>query len=729
MSDNLHDTFEEGIRDNAGHLALAGALLAHSQRKQQLQSLEASRQHQAQIAKTEAQRLEIEKQRLELEKLKQQAEKDEKEAVRLLRVMMAEVGLALDSFMSRGELKGSPKGPRRDYLMALLLSKLALVRSRSGSLNDLNDIKELARLEELSEDLLSKHFADADPLQVTRAKWHQLQDWMKGVDQLEKDVQQACAVVPDPTAVQLPAKAELGNRQRKLEEFASALSDRLNDHVSHLPADAAVNGVLNPELAEQAQLEDLIAGKQARRADAFANRWKRVNAGLLESVNASIAKLRQWQDKQAEHQQALQTLATELEQGRLGEAKAISSTLGQVRFAGLDYKPVQNHKALQGACSGLAAAKRGAAARKVNELRVLYPQASIQSELGQLLQRHQKRASGERIKALILVVFLMGLSAGFAKVMVDNHREGLRLAAEADAKAEAERKERERLAAEADAKAEAERKERARLAAEAKAKAEADRRELPQKLQATTAGAQVNLLLTDAVAQSFALIPAGRFTMGSASSEVDRSSDESQVEVSLSQPFWLAKTEVTQAQWEAVMGSNPSEFKGPNLPVENVSWEDAQAYLTKLNEKGVLPDGWKFALPTEAQWEYACRAGEKGPYSGGTLDEVGWYGDNSGTQTHEVGQKKPNAWGLHDMHGNVWEWCADWYEDTLKGGSDPAGPSSGVDRVLRGGSWFSGGSWLFSVATRCRAAFRFWHYPGIRLNDLGFRPALVPSGK
>ena len=715
MSDdwNLHDAVEDGIRDNAGHLALAGALFAHSQRRQQLQSLEASRQHQAQIAKTEAQRLEIEKQRLGLEKLKQQAEKHEKEAVRLLRVMMAEVGAEFDGLSSRGQLKGSPKGPRREYAMAVLMSKLELVRSRSSSLSDLNDLKELSRLENLAQDLVAKHFADANPLQVTRAKWHQLQDWMKGVDQLEKDVQQACAVVPDPTAVQLPAKAELETLQRKLDEFAAALVGRLNDHVSLLPADAAANGVLNPELAEQAQLEDLIAGKQASRADAFANRWKRANADLSQSVNASIAKLRQWQDKQAEHQQALLTLAMDLEQGRLSEAKANSNTLGQVRFAGLDYKPVQDHEALQGACSGLAAAKRGAAARKVHELRLLYPQASMQSELGKLLQRHQKRASAEKIKALVLAVVLIGLVAGFAKLMEDNHREGLRIAAEAKAESE-------RLAAEAKTKAEAEQKERARLAAEAKAKAEADRRELTQKLQATTAGAQVNLLLTDAVAQSFALIPAGRFTMGSASSEVDRSSDESQVEVSLSQPFWLAKTEVTQAQWEAVMGSNPSEFKGPNLPVENVSWEDAQAYLTMLNEKGVLPDGWKFALPTEAQWEYACRAGEKGPYSGGTLDEVGWYGDNSGNQTHEVGQKKPNAWGLHDMHGNVWEWCADWYEDTLKGGADPAGPSSGDHRVYRGGSWDL-------VASDCRAANRHRYDPGHRYNLLGFRPALVPS--
>jgi formylglycine-generating enzyme required for sulfatase activity len=213
----------------------------------------------------------------------------------------------------------------------------------------------------------------------------------------------------------------------------------------------------------------------------------------------------------------------------------------------------------------------------------------------------------------------------------------------------------------------------------------------------------------------------GSFTMGSSSNEEGHSSDENQVEVTLSQPFWLAKTEVTQAQWEAVMGSHPSEFKGPNLPVENVSWEDAQAFIAKLNEKQIFPQGWKFALPTEAQWEYACRAGEKGPYSGGNLDEVGWYDGNSGSQTHEVAKKKPNALGLYEMHGNVYEWCSDWYEDTLKGGIDPVGPPSSVDRVVRGGSWDSGASF-------CRAAYRRRHsHPGFRLNLMGFRPALVPS--
>ncbi len=253
---------------------------------------------------------------------------------------------------------------------------------------------------------------------------------------------------------------------------------------------------------------------------------------------------------------------------------------------------------------------------------------------------------------------------------------------------------------------------------EGRAKAEAERRELTQKLQATTAGSQVNLPLTDTLAQAFALIPAGSFTMGNPSSEKGRSGDECQVEASLSKPFWLAKTEVTQAQWEAVIGGNPSFFKGPNLPVENVSWEDAQAYIVKLNEKGILPEGWKFALPTEAQWECACRAGENGPYSGGSLEEVGWYEGNSGSETHEVGQKKPNAWGLHDMHGNVWEWCADWYDETLKGGVDPTGPTSGVNRVFRGGSWF-----LHAVL--CRADSRITLISGLHNHGQGFRPAIV----
>lgn len=703
MSDdwNLHDAVEDGIRDNAGHLALAGALFAHSQRKQQLQSLEASRQHQAQIAKTEAERLQIEKQRLELEKLKQQAEKEEKEAVRLLRVMMAEVGLALDSFMSRGELKGSPQGARRDYVMAVLQSKLALVRSRSSSLSDLSDLKELARLEELSEDLVAKHFPGGDPLQLTRAKWRELQAWMQGVEAFEKQVKQACAVVPEPKALQLPSPTDLAAMQAKLQAFSAQLASDLSEHVSRLPAEAASGGLLMAELAEQAQLEDLAAGKQASRAKAFANRWLQVAvtravkepgmltspevpAGMVQDVKSALAKLQQWQDKAVDHEKTLQDLRLQLEEGQLKAAEASVKKLGAVRFAGLDYQAVSECETVCQLRETLVVSKRGAAMHLVADLRKRYPKAATQSELGRLLEKEAKRVSGEKRRAMAGLILMICLAAGIAKVGYDNHLE------------------------------------KRRFAAEAKAKAEAERRELPQKLQSTKEGSQVNLLLTDAVAQVFALAPAGSFTMGSPASEDGRSSDENQVEVTLSQPFWLAKTEVTQAQWEAVMGSNPSSFKGPNLPVETVSWEDAQAFIAKLNEKQILPPGWKFALPTEAQWEYACRAGEKGPYSGGTLDEVGWYEGNSESRTHEVGQKKPNSWGLHDMHGNVYEWCADWYENALKRGTDLAGPSSGDYRVDRGGSWNF-------AASYCRAADRLGSLPGLRNHFLGFRPALVPS--
>jgi hypothetical protein len=216
--------------------------------------------------------------------------------------------------------------------------------------------------------------------------------------------------------------------------------------------------------------------------------------------------------------------------------------------------------------------------------------------------------------------------------------------------------------------------------------------------------------------------PAGSFAMGTPAGEVKYVEPrERQVEVTLSAHFWLLRTEVTQAQWGVVMGRNPSGFKGADLPVETVSWEDCQAFIKRLNARGGIPAGWKWALPTEAQWEYACRAGERGPYSGGDLDAVGWFLDNAGRKTHEVGTKAPNAWGLHDMHGNVLEWCADWISSKLSGGMDPQGPDVGAFgdfRVLRGGSWDR-------PPQACRAAIRFWSRGGD--NRTGFRPALVRS--
>jgi formylglycine-generating enzyme required for sulfatase activity len=225
------------------------------------------------------------------------------------------------------------------------------------------------------------------------------------------------------------------------------------------------------------------------------------------------------------------------------------------------------------------------------------------------------------------------------------------------------------------------------------------------------------------------LIPAGTFVMGSPNDEEGRDDGEGpQTTVTITKPFWLDKTEVTQSQWKVVMGNNPSHFKGDDLPVENVSWNDAVAFCEKLNEikHDALPAGYHYTLPTEAQWEYACRAGTTTRfYHGddpdyGQFEKYAWYGLSSSGKTHPVGEKLPNDWGLYDMHGNVLEWCLDWYGDYQGGSvSDPQGPQSGSDRVNRGGS-------CYILARLCRSASRDWSWPAFRLYDLGFRVALSP---
>ena len=211
----------------------------------------------------------------------------------------------------------------------------------------------------------------------------------------------------------------------------------------------------------------------------------------------------------------------------------------------------------------------------------------------------------------------------------------------------------------------------------------------------------------------------GRFTMGSPESEEGRVGDETQRDVTLTQGFWLGKYEVTQEQWESAMGYNPSCHKGDNLPVEEVSWNECQEFCQKVSEAAKRQFGGEARLLTEAEWEYACRAGSTGAYGGtGNLDSMGY----SGSKTHPVGRKQSNAWGFYDMHGNVWEWCNDCY-DAYSGGSetDPTGPVSGDDhalrgRVLRGGGWDD-------FARYCRSADRDGNDPGCRGGDFGFRLA------
>jgi sulfatase modifying factor 1 len=221
-------------------------------------------------------------------------------------------------------------------------------------------------------------------------------------------------------------------------------------------------------------------------------------------------------------------------------------------------------------------------------------------------------------------------------------------------------------------------------------------------------------------------IPPGRFLMGSPADEAGRWKEEGpQHWVMLTCGYWLADAPCTQAEWRAVMGTKPSYFKGNDLPVEQVSWEECQEFCKRLRSR--YP-GLEARLPTEAEWEYACRAGTTSAYNDGptctgpeekdlALDKVGWFNENSGGKIHPVRQKEANRWGLYDMHGNVWEWCEDWYGDyNADDQVDPAGPASGSERVHRGGSWG------FRV-WYCRSAYRYWRRPGDRHPDLGFRLA------
>jgi formylglycine-generating enzyme required for sulfatase activity len=207
----------------------------------------------------------------------------------------------------------------------------------------------------------------------------------------------------------------------------------------------------------------------------------------------------------------------------------------------------------------------------------------------------------------------------------------------------------------------------------------------------------------------FVKVPGGTFLMGSPEDEKGRIGDELQHHVTRS-PFLIAKHEVTQAQWRRVMGSDPSGFKGDELPVETVSWEDCQEFCKKTG----------LALPSEAQWEYACRAGTTGPFAG-ELGTLGWYDGNSQGRTHPVGKQQPNGFGIHDMYGNVWEWCRDAYDEGFyresAGVTDPVCEKSGsVHPVLRGGGWWDD-------AGDCRSASRGRDHPRRRLDIFGLRPS------
>lgn len=222
--------------------------------------------------------------------------------------------------------------------------------------------------------------------------------------------------------------------------------------------------------------------------------------------------------------------------------------------------------------------------------------------------------------------------------------------------------------------------------------------------------------------------------MGSPDNEPERSGDETQHQVTISRSFYMQTTQTTQGQWKRVMGKNPSRLTNwfvineDNYPVTNVSWYDVQEFIKKLNNTESVK---KYRLPTEAEWEYACRAGTTTSFHTGNTEKdllrAGWVKLFTNTKYHRIAQKTPNAWGLYDMHGNVWEWVNDWYGDYPTGSvTDPEGPSSGTIRVRRGGC-------LHTIPSNCRSAYRgsnFWFLPLIKtpLDKYASAPTAAKDG-
>ena len=229
----------------------------------------------------------------------------------------------------------------------------------------------------------------------------------------------------------------------------------------------------------------------------------------------------------------------------------------------------------------------------------------------------------------------------------------------------------------------------------------------------------ITIPVKDGICIEMVKVEGGTFMMGATSEMKNPNSNEKPVhQVTLTNDYYMGKYEVTQALWQAVMGSNPSEYKGDNFPVETVSWNDCQKFISKLNSL----TGRMFRLPTEAEWEYAARGGKESrgyQYSGSSnISDVAWYDENSGSKTHPVGTKQANELGIYDMTGNVWEWCSDWYSSySSSSQTNPTGSDSGSARVSRGGGWNCNASY-------CRLSVRFYYTPDFRLDILGLRLAL-----
>ena len=509
------------------------------------------------------------------------------------------------------------------------------------------------------------------------------------------------------------------------------------------------------EAAHQAEVE-AARQAEAERQRLLAEAEQQRQAAEAEAARIAAERQRLAAEAEAERQRLLaeveqQRQATEAEAARVAAERQRLAAEAEAERQRLLDEAEQQRQAAEAEAARIAAEQQRLAAEAEAERQRLLDEAEQQRQAAEAeaarvaaeRQRLEAEAEQQRLAA--------EAEAERQRLEAEAEAERQRLLAEAEAErqrleAEAERQrleaERQRLEAEAErqrliAEAEAERQrleaeaEQQRLEAEAErqrleAEAEAERQRLfeeseRKKAEAERAKSQPKTFTVNGVTFELLYVKGGTFTMGCTPEQNgDCNNDEKPTHSVTLDDYYIGKFEVTQDLWTAVMGKNPSNKKGDNLPVENVSWNDAQDFIRQLNQI----TGEHFSLPTEAQWEYAARGGSKSKgykFSGGNiLGNVAWYADNSGSTPHQVGTKDPNELGLYDMSGNVWEWCYDLYGNySSESQNNPTGPTSGSVRVLRGGSW----SYFAGLA---RVSYRLYGQPGSRFSGRGFRLVLVP---
>ena len=604
--------------------------------------------------------------------------------------------------------------------LARIQSVLHVLRSQRDTLSELSDIQAFRGLEENFREALDearqRGVAPQDPVAVVRDDWQRLVRWSNRVQAALKKAN-GLVVVPRPSLADLQQfevalEAALASLEQELDEGRQGVRDedwsgqRPYAELSEVADALGWEEVL--ELAETIgpwaegvplRARPLVATRRAiEPGSQGGERW-------MSGLRTKLARVRSLLEQHATHTRTLEEVGRLTDSGQVETARRLMGTSPAV-FGDLDY-------AAKG--QALAKAENGLMNLEAKSVQVLRRVV----ELAEALEKASFFGRGSARKALqVALSDAAGLRRQLKEVSLERARSEMaqRLAAGIELLEGLETR-----GLESDWAA-------LRNGLRTHETAIAQRKVETEKARMVSGVFEAGERLVYGVPVRW--IPSGWFMMGSPPDEEDVDDedvddedvdDDSQHQVILSKGFFLAETVCTQGQWEAVMGNNPSAFKGQHLPVEQVSWDEAVDYCRKLTAKqraeGSLPEGWEYRLPTEAEWEYAARAGTTGARYG-ELDAIGWWDGNSGRQTHPVSQKAANAWGLHDMMGNVWEWCSDWYGDYPTGSvTDPTGPSSGSNRVVRGGSWVND-------AWSARSAVRLWFDPGVRYCTLGFRPAL-----